>query len=340
MKKLILTMALGIFSLLQLQAQNGVAISTSSSATPDASAILDVQSTSQGMLIPRMTQTQRDAISSPATGLMIYQTDGTPGFYHYDGSSWVTTTGAKSIDDLSDAKVVGSTIFIGEDAGHSASSIPFSSGVGIGLNALYYVTNGENIAIGGYAGFQLTTGVENTFIGYSAGKNITGDSNIALGYEALFDNGTGSKNIIIGDRCDPTSGNAVGELNIGKTIYATALYTDSAKVGIGNGNNAPKSTLDVGGSVSLPVDNGGSVTLGDNNYTYLVTSSGATVTLPDATTMAGRVYLIKLTATGTATVATTNSQMIESSSTYSLTSQWDYVKVQSTGSNWIIIGQY
>ena len=39
--------------------------------------------------MPRMTETQRDAISSPATGLMIYQTDGTVGFYYYNGSSWV-----------------------------------------------------------------------------------------------------------------------------------------------------------------------------------------------------------------------------------------------------------
>ena len=42
----------------------------------------------EGLLIPRMTETQRDAISSPATGLMIYQTDGTVGFYYYNGSSW------------------------------------------------------------------------------------------------------------------------------------------------------------------------------------------------------------------------------------------------------------
>jgi len=41
------------------------------------------------LLIPRMTETQRDAISSVTTGLMIYQTDGTVGFYYYNGSSWV-----------------------------------------------------------------------------------------------------------------------------------------------------------------------------------------------------------------------------------------------------------
>ena len=56
--------------------------------TPDASSALDITSTTKGLLIPRMTNVQRDAISSPATGLMIYQTDGTVGFYYYNGSSW------------------------------------------------------------------------------------------------------------------------------------------------------------------------------------------------------------------------------------------------------------
>jgi hypothetical protein len=56
--------------------------------TPDASSALDITSTTKGLLIPRMTAAQRDAISSPAIGLMIYQTDGTVGFYYYNGSSW------------------------------------------------------------------------------------------------------------------------------------------------------------------------------------------------------------------------------------------------------------
>jgi uncharacterized protein (TIGR02145 family) len=55
---------------------------------PDSSAMLDVQSTSKGVLIPRMTKMQRVAIASPATGLLVFQTDGTPGFYFYSGSVW------------------------------------------------------------------------------------------------------------------------------------------------------------------------------------------------------------------------------------------------------------
>ena len=56
--------------------------------TPAASAMLDVQSTNSGVLIPRLTTAQRTAIVSPATSLMVYQTDGTAGFYYFDGSIW------------------------------------------------------------------------------------------------------------------------------------------------------------------------------------------------------------------------------------------------------------
>ena len=61
--------------------------------TPDSSSALDIESTTGGILIPRLTETQRDAISSPATGLMIYQTDQTTGFYFYDGIAWTRIEG-------------------------------------------------------------------------------------------------------------------------------------------------------------------------------------------------------------------------------------------------------
>ena len=57
-------------------------------ASPNASAALDVNSTSKGLLLPTMTQTQRNGISNPATGLLIFQTDNTPGFYYFNGTTW------------------------------------------------------------------------------------------------------------------------------------------------------------------------------------------------------------------------------------------------------------
>lgn len=53
--------------------------------TPDASALLDVTSTTKGVLIPRMTKTDRLAIPAPAVGLMVYQNGpDSAGFYHFD----------------------------------------------------------------------------------------------------------------------------------------------------------------------------------------------------------------------------------------------------------------
>jgi len=56
---------------------------------PNASAALEVKSVTQGILIPRMTQAQREAIVSPAEGLLVYQSNNTKGFWYFDGSVWV-----------------------------------------------------------------------------------------------------------------------------------------------------------------------------------------------------------------------------------------------------------
>jgi hypothetical protein len=44
-----------------------------------------------------MTEVQRDAISSPTTGLLIFQNNGTAGFYYYNGLEW-TLLGAAEFD--------------------------------------------------------------------------------------------------------------------------------------------------------------------------------------------------------------------------------------------------
>ena len=76
-----------------LNIDNGGSISIGNGTTSAAaSSILDITSTTKGFLPPRMTKTQRDAISSPATGLVVYQTDNTPGLRIFNGSSWMRFT--------------------------------------------------------------------------------------------------------------------------------------------------------------------------------------------------------------------------------------------------------
>lgn len=58
--------------------------------SPNTSSALDISSTNKGLLIPRLTAAQKNAIVSPANGLLIYQTDGTTGYWYFNGTSWTT----------------------------------------------------------------------------------------------------------------------------------------------------------------------------------------------------------------------------------------------------------
>ncbi len=84
MKKQIITLLLMLSVTVTALCQN-VGIGTT---TPNSSAALDVTSDSKGILIPRMDSAKRVAIASPAEGLMVYQKNGTKGFYYYNGSAW------------------------------------------------------------------------------------------------------------------------------------------------------------------------------------------------------------------------------------------------------------
>ena len=84
--------------------------------TPDASSLLDITSSSAGILIPRMTETDRTNIASPATGLLVYQTNNTAGFWFYNGSSWInipTTAGSGEFQSI--GGVVQNTTNVGGD---------------------------------------------------------------------------------------------------------------------------------------------------------------------------------------------------------------------------------
>ncbi|MEZ4899729.1 MAG: tail fiber domain-containing protein [Saprospiraceae bacterium] len=92
MKRFNLLIFVGLLAcLLALPAQGQIGINTD--GTPaDASAILDITSTTRGLLAPRMTEAERDLISMPTLGLLLYKTDATmvnpAGFYFWNGASW------------------------------------------------------------------------------------------------------------------------------------------------------------------------------------------------------------------------------------------------------------
>jgi hypothetical protein len=84
MKKGIIFLFFSILFVGRSNAQTGIG-----TPTPHASAKLEIASTEKGFLPPRMTSAQRTSIQNPATGLMVYQTDGSAGLYYYGGSGWI-----------------------------------------------------------------------------------------------------------------------------------------------------------------------------------------------------------------------------------------------------------
>ena len=95
----IILISLSFFLLLSdfvSQAQN--VLINSGGGQPDASSMLEVSSTSKGMLIPRMTAAERLAISSPAKGLLVFQNNGFEAFYYYNGAAWDTLNLTKEVN--------------------------------------------------------------------------------------------------------------------------------------------------------------------------------------------------------------------------------------------------
>lgn len=66
----------------------------------DSSCILNISSTTKGLALPRMTNTQRDAIGSPATGLFIYSTTDNK-LQFYNGSAWANVGGGGGVKEVS-----------------------------------------------------------------------------------------------------------------------------------------------------------------------------------------------------------------------------------------------
>jgi hypothetical protein len=106
MKRILAIMLFVCFSFLHPVAQ--VSINTTGSA-PDPSAMLEVKSTTKGLLPPRLTTAQRNAISNPAQGLTIYNTDlSCLEFYTGSASGWFSPCLAHFFPDCGTIQINGS----------------------------------------------------------------------------------------------------------------------------------------------------------------------------------------------------------------------------------------
>jgi len=201
----------------------GVGISEAS-ITPDASAILELRSTLRGLLAPRMTNAERDLISSPAQGLLIYNTD-TDAFNYYDGTKWVPIlndgTGVTAVNGTLNRISVGGTPtvpVIDIDGSYiGQTSITTLGTIGTG-------TWQGDVIMGEYGG----TGIANTGMTITLGGNIATEGSFnTSGANALTLTTTGATNVTL-----PTSGTLV---NSGVTTLSSLSSIGTITTGTWNG---------------------------------------------------------------------------------------------------------
>jgi len=226
MIKIVLVFSICCWSAVSFAQNAGIGI-----IIPDSSAQLDIQSTAKGLLIPSMTQSQRQGIQTPATGLLIFQTDHTPGFYYNAG-----TPAAPSWQSL--ASPTGATAW--KLTGNSGTD-PAIDFIGTADNKplLFRIDNGP-------AGY-LDSGKARTFLGSAAGNiAATGFGNVAVGKSSLTLDSAGNFLVALGDSalnsCTQGSGAvAAGFYSLTRHTYGgenTAIGSSSQYASSGLRNTA------------------------------------------------------------------------------------------------------
>ncbi len=198
-----------------------VGIGTSS---PAGSSQLDVSSTTKGLLPPRMTTSQRDAISSPATGLQIYNTDNRA-IETYTGTSTEWFTLGRGKGGVSSNTALGvKTLFMNTTGQDNTAT---------GYYSLFNnTTGGKNSAFGRSALYNNSIGVQNTAVGYYALYDNTANYNTAVGYLSAENNSSGTHNSAMGIMALRT--NTTGSYNTalgGHSLYLNATGSNNTAIG-------------------------------------------------------------------------------------------------------------
>ena len=292
MKKLFF--AAFLFFSITIQAQVGIG-----TASPNASAQLDITSIDKGLLIPRMTAAQIAAISFPAKGLLVFQTDNTSGFYYYDGSAWTallsgvlpianggTGSSIKNFVDLSTDQIIAGKKSFNSDI--NVNGLIIGKGVGqngentaIGVNALGNGTGSRNIAVGlnAMTSYSGTSFDNNSALGYANMVSLTnGQQNTSVGAEAMLSLSTGSYNTSLGAHSLISN---TGNNNIGVGYNSGGSITNgSQNTFIGTEANASSPSLNnataIGYGAVVNADN--TIQLGNTDIVSIITSANINAT--------------------------------------------------------------
>lgn len=260
-----------------------VGIGTSS---PNVSAMLDISSTTKGLLIPRMTTAQRTAISLPAAGLMVYQTDGDPGVYYNSGTpglpNWVAVLNTTSITYLWIAS--GNDIYnsntgnVGIGISTPVQKLDIVGNINIPLDSSYRINNVKVLSI---------KGTQNAFVGENAGQSNTGSQNSGFGQASLYTNTSGSQNSGFGR--SSLAFNSTGNENSAfgmQALQNNTTASDNCAFGFNALRTNTTGTFNVAaGAYSLSINNG-------NNNTAIGYSAQSANTTGTSNTAVGSQSLL------------------------------------------------
>ncbi|MDZ7878531.1 MAG: tail fiber domain-containing protein [Saprospiraceae bacterium] len=194
--------------------------------TLNTNAVLEIESTSKGILLPRLTTAQQNAMSSPSDGLLIYNTDSAcfvlrrAGIWRSlcaanEGEAWSTLGNAQTIDG---------THFLG-----TTDDVPLS------------------LRVNGQKAGRIDHLTGNTFWGYQAGNANTGTNNTFLGHQSGITNITGSNNTLLGNTANVSS----------------LALSNAAAIGFGASVNASNKIRLGNASVTMVETQGSFVTVSD-----------------------------------------------------------------------------
>lgn len=216
-------------------ALSSAAIGIGNTATPDASSILDVKSTTLGALIPRMTTTQRNSISSPATGLLVWDT--TVGTLYQYNSGWkkVSADGQApnftglTVGSLSGALYTASGVLTVESQlspSRGGTGQDFSSATGLvkvssGTMSAATLVNADVSSSAAIARSKIATGTANHVVINDGSGNLSSEANLAISRGGT---GAGAKTAAF-DALSP---------NTTKGDIAVHNGTNNVRVGIGS----------------------------------------------------------------------------------------------------------